>query len=157
MRFKKGSRVEVMKNFDMPIAWHEAEILTDNRHTYSVVYVHQPDTISESEVERVSGKYVRPCPPSTQGKATWEVGDIVEVFEDFSWKIASILKVLQGDCYFVRLLGTSIEFTVHKLNVRDRWLWQDDKWILMGKVRVYVCSFLFVFHCIYILSDTSFH
>lgn len=145
MRFREGSRVEVMKNIKMPIAWHEAEILTDNRHTYSVMYVHHLDTISESEVERVSGKYVRPCPPCTQGKATWEVGDIVEVFEDFSWKIASILKVLPGDRYFVRLLGTSTELTVHKLNVRERWVWQDDKWILMGKVRVYVCSFLFMF------------
>lgn len=142
MRFKKGSTVEVMKKTDMPISWRLAEILSGNGHTYSVRYHCHPGLVNESGFERVSRKCVRPCPPSTQGKVTWIVGDLVEVCEDLSWKTATILKDLQGDNYFVRLLGTSSELTVHKLNIRGRLLWLDDKWILMGKVWEFSLEFI---------------
>ncbi|CDP04795.1 unnamed protein product [Coffea canephora] len=133
MRFKRGSKVEVMNKKEVPISWRSAEILNGNGHTYYVRYEYHPVMNNRSMMERVSRKFVRPCPLPSQGIETWKVGDTVEVFEDFSWKIATILTVMQGDYYTVRLLGSSKESNVHKLNIREQWLWLDDKWILMGK------------------------
>ncbi|KAL3500384.1 hypothetical protein ACH5RR_039477 [Cinchona calisaya] len=133
MRYKKGCKVEVMNKKEVPISWHSAEILSGNGHTYYVRYEYNPGISDGSMVERVSRKLVRPCRPPSPSMETWNVGDTVEVFEDFSWKIATILKVMQGDHYMVRLLGCSMESNVHKLNIRGQWLWLDEKWIPMGK------------------------
>ncbi|CAI9094501.1 OLC1v1030255C7 [Oldenlandia corymbosa var. corymbosa] len=133
MRLRKGSKVEVMNKKEVPVSWRTAEILSGNGHTYSVHYDYPPVMDSGSLMEKVSRKLVRPRPPYLIGDQTREVGEAVEVFHNLSWKIATILKILPGDYYTVRLSGSCMESTLHKSNIRDQLLWLDDKWILMGK------------------------
>ncbi|XP_059658097.1 uncharacterized protein LOC132304442 [Cornus florida] len=127
MRFKRGSKVEVMGNKEVSFSWRSAEIISGNGHTYSVRYD------SEMAVERVSRKAIRPCPPPIEGVESLVAGDVVEVFDDISWEFATVLKVLGVDYYLVRLLGFSQELRVHKSNIRVRQSWEDDKWVVIGK------------------------
>uniref|UniRef100_A0A5B7AJ30 ENT domain-containing protein n=1 Tax=Davidia involucrata TaxID=16924 RepID=A0A5B7AJ30_DAVIN len=133
MRFKKGSKVEVMNRNEVPISWRCAEIISGNGHTYSVRYDCNPGLTNEVVVERVSRKTIRPCPIPVEGVESWVAGDIVETYDDISWKITTVLKVLGGDYYLVRILGFSREFRVHKSNIRVRQSWEDDKWVVIGK------------------------
>lgn len=40
----------------------------------------------------------------------------------------------------VRLLGAALELTVHKVNFRARQCWQDETWVMIGKVSCSVKS-----------------
>ncbi|XP_065878662.1 protein SEEDLING PLASTID DEVELOPMENT 1-like isoform X1 [Euphorbia lathyris] len=60
-------------------------------------------------------------------------GDVVEVFQDFSWKTAAILKVLGSNHFMVKLIGYSRELLLRKVHIRVRQFWQDGEWILIGK------------------------
>ncbi|KAL0330825.1 UNVERIFIED_CONTAM: hypothetical protein Sangu_1628000 [Sesamum angustifolium] len=130
-----------MNKTEAPVSWRVAEILSGNGHTYRVQYDPYPGMASEQMVETVSRKFVRPCPPLVQGIDNCIDGDIVEVFYEYAWKIAAILKVL--GCkkeskskmirYLVRLLGCSQELIVDESNIRIRQTWQEDKWNLIGK------------------------
>ncbi|KAL2236938.1 uncharacterized protein LOC105164835 [Sesamum indicum] len=141
MRLRKGDKVEVMNKTEAPLSWRVAEILSGNGHTYRVQYDPYPDMASEQMVETVSRKFVRPSPPQVPGVDNCIAGDIVEVFYEYAWKIAAIVKVLRckKECkskkiqYLVRLLGCSQELIVDESNIRIRQTWQDDKWHLIGK------------------------
>ncbi|KAJ9555317.1 hypothetical protein OSB04_009931 [Centaurea solstitialis] len=126
MRFKKGSKVEVM-NKEVPASWHVAEIISENGHAYNVRYD------GCQGVEKVSRRFVRPCPPAN-GSQRLVAGDIVEVFDANSWKIATVSKVLRGGRFLVRPHGFTHEINVYKKNVRARQSWRDDQWIPIGKV-----------------------
>lgn len=129
MRFKKGTRVEVLTNKDVPSgSWRCAEIVSGNGHNYMVRYDGY-----ETVLERVSRKEIRPCPPPPEIGINWVPGDVVEVFHCFSWKMATILKVLDKKCFLVRILGSSLEFRVSKCDTRARQSWQDNGWIVIGK------------------------
>ncbi|XP_031117886.1 uncharacterized protein LOC116021595 isoform X1 [Ipomoea triloba] len=132
MKFKRGVKVEVMNKAEVPVSWRTAEILSGDGHTYIVRF----DSLVESEsmVERVWRRLIRPSPPIVQHTESWLAGDILEVFDDFSWKVAIVLYALEGDYYFVRLLGSSHEFSIHISSMRRRQAWQDGKWVLMSKV-----------------------
>ncbi|XP_058201254.1 uncharacterized protein LOC131316008 [Rhododendron vialii] len=132
MKFKKGSKVEVMSKKEVPVSWRCGEIISGNGHTYSVKYDCYPGSIGDAVVERVSRKAIRPCPPF-EGFESFVVGDVVEVFDSMSWKIARVLKVLDRDHYLVRLLGIPQEFRIHKSSIRVRQSWQDNKWVVIGK------------------------
>lgn len=166
MGFKKGSKIEVFSKSEVPSgAWQPADIISGNGHNYTVRYVHCLGGTNETVSERVSRKAIRPCPPPVNCKESLVVGDVVEVFDGFSWKIASILKVLSVDCYLVRLLGSSRELVAHKGNIRVRQSWQDGEWIVIGKVNfldfvlssfiILFISFLFwcFFQCLVNFSD----
>ncbi|XP_050268519.1 uncharacterized protein LOC126712982 isoform X2 [Quercus robur] len=134
MRFLKGSKVEVLKNKQVPPGeWHCAKIISGNGHTYSVMYEGSLKITAEVVVERVPRKAIRPCPPPMETVEDWAVGDVAEVFNVGSWRMAMILKVLGGDYHLVRLLGSSEKFRVHKSNIRVRQVWQDDKWVVIRK------------------------
>ncbi|KAL2472435.1 Plant Tudor-like RNA-binding protein [Abeliophyllum distichum] len=132
MRYKRLGNVEVMNKRDTPVSWRNAKILSGNGHTYTVQYDCYPGTASKLTVERVSRKFIRPCPPM-QGIENCVAGDIVEIFDGISWKLATILKVLHGYQCLVRLLGSSQELNVNRSNTRMRQTWHDDKWIVIGK------------------------
>ncbi|XP_020548892.1 uncharacterized protein LOC105166821 isoform X3 [Sesamum indicum] len=150
MRFKKGDKVEVMDSKDVPVSWRAAEILSCIGHTYRVQYDSYPGMASNQMVEMVPLKFLRPRPPLVQGVESCIAGDIVEVFYEYSWMIAAILKVpgvkktnkrnkinpqdaaFQNQ-YLVRLLGCSQELVIDRSDIRMRQTWHDDKWILMGK------------------------
>lgn len=152
MKFKKGSKVEVMSKKEVPVSWRCGEIISGNGHTYSVKYDCYPGSIGDAVVERVSRKAIRPCPPS-EGFESFVVGDVVEVFDSMSWKIARVLKVLDRDDYLVRLLGIPQEFRIHKSSIRVRQSWQDNKWVVIGKV---LFTFLFSAHVYDFVHDLCF-
>ena len=137
MRFKKGSKVEVLCEKEVPYgAWRSAEIISGNGHTYSVRYESTLGMANGISVERVPRTAIRPCPISVESVANCTSGNIVEVLYDGSWKIAIVLKVLDADFCLVRLLGSLKEFMVHKSKTRVRKTWQDDKWVVVGKVNI---------------------
>lgn len=135
MRFRKGSRVEVFSLKEAPHGvWRAAEIISGNGHTYSVRYYSFELASNEAVEERVPRKIIRPCPPQLDVDR-WEAGDVVEVLDNnVSWKTATVLKELSGRYYVVRLLGAITELTVHKVNLRARQSWQDERWVMIGKV-----------------------
>lgn len=135
MRFKKGGKIEVLKKREMGLGWCPAEIVSGNGHTYYVHYERSTCEDGQPIIERAPRKAIRPCPPLVGGTENWVPGDVVEVFDDDSWKTAKILKVVQaGLCFFVRLLGLSREFRAYASNVRVRQSWVDNQWIIIGKV-----------------------
>ncbi|KAI4335777.1 hypothetical protein L6164_014387 [Bauhinia variegata] len=134
MRFKKGSKVEVLSKTEVPSgSWHCAEIICGNGHYYTIRYDGHQDAAGGAVVERAPRKAIRPCPPALEVTNNWNPGDVVEVFQNFSWKMATVLKVLGKKGILVRLLGSSMEFKVSKFDIRVRQSWQDDKWIVIGK------------------------
>ncbi|XP_024023100.1 uncharacterized protein LOC21408334 [Morus notabilis] len=131
MRFKKGSKVEVLCKKEAPSgSWQCAEIISGNGHNYTVRY---EELGGSTVVERVSRKEIRPCPPPLEVSTSWVAGDLVEVFYNSSWKLATISKVMGKKHVFVRLLGSSREYKVSKFDVRVRQFWQDDQWTVIGK------------------------
>ncbi|CAL0307136.1 unnamed protein product [Lupinus luteus] len=134
MRFKKGTKVEVLSKAEVPSgSWLCAEVICGNAHCYTIRYDGYRGADGEAIVERVSVKAIRPCPPALELIENWCPGDVVEVFQNLSWKMATVLKV-SGDKYiFVRLLGSSLEFKVSKFDIRVRQSWQEGKWIVVGE------------------------
>ncbi|KAB5553316.1 hypothetical protein DKX38_010627 [Salix brachista] len=134
MKFKKGSRVEVLRKTDFSSgAWWCGEIISGNRQTYQVRYDGSQCWSNVDNVESVSRKAIRPCPLPADVSDDWTVGDLVEVFDDLCWKTAAVLKVIGGNHYLVRLIGPSTELQVNKVNIRMRRLWLDGKWVVIGK------------------------
>ncbi|KAF7838659.1 plant tudor-like RNA-binding protein [Senna tora] len=134
MRFLKGTKVEVLSKAEVPSgSWQCAEILYDDGHFYTVRYDGYHGTSGEAIVERVSRKAIRPCPPALGVTENWNPGDVVEVFQNFSWRMAIVLKVVWKKYILVRLLGSSLEFKVNKSDIRVRQSWQNNKWIVIGK------------------------
>ncbi|KAF7817232.1 uncharacterized protein G2W53_031201 [Senna tora] len=133
MKFKKGSKVEVLSYGEAPyVEWRCAEIISSNEHTFRVQYDCCSMT-SEAIVERVSKKVIRPCPPIVNCVDSWSADDVVEVNHAGCWKGAIVSKFLGGDVYLVRLLGSCKRLRIHKFNIRARQCWQDDQWVTMQK------------------------
>lgn len=156
MRFKKGSKVEVLCESEVPSgAWRCAEIVFGNGHNYTVKFDHSMGRTNETVVERVPRKAIRPCPPPMGCEENWVAGAVVEVFHDFSWKSAIVLKVLVAHYYLVRLLGSSREFEIHKVKMRVRQCWQGNKWIVIGKVSYILSLLLSLSFTVFFLSVLS--
>ncbi|GLT49558.1 hypothetical protein SLA2020_231070 [Shorea laevis] len=135
MRFKKGCKVEVFDKKEVPYgAWWRAKIMSGNGHTYNVSSECPPGIQNVTNLRRVPRRAIRPCPPAVDNCIkNWTAGDVVEVFDDFSWKIAKVLKDVVGNYYLVRILGSSREVQVQKSNIRLRLAWQDNEWIVIGR------------------------
>nr|XP_017256109.1 PREDICTED: uncharacterized protein LOC108225691 [Daucus carota subsp. sativus] len=131
MRFKPGSKVEVLKEVDSLTAWCGGEIISGKGHSYTVRYDHYVPEHGEA-TDRVHEEFVRP-PPPIQRVDSWVSDDVVEVFDDVMWRTA-IISSARGSYCNVRLLGSSYKFRVHISNIRIRQSWKNDKWLLMDKV-----------------------
>lgn len=126
MRFKKGSKVEVM-NKVVPASWRVAEIVSGNGNAYNVRYN------GYQGVQKVSRRFIRPFPPAVSSQS-WLTGDIVEVFDENSWKIATVSRDLKRGRFLVRPHGFTHEMRVHETNIRARQSWRDGQWIPVGKI-----------------------
>lgn len=127
MRFMRGSKVEILSKKEVATgAWICVEIISGNGRTYSVKY-------GDVVVEKVPRKAMRPCPPPVEGAHNWVRGDLVEVYHNVSWKTATIMKVIGGSSFLVRLLGILQEFSVQGSHLRLRQSWEDGKWFVIGK------------------------
>lgn len=132
MRYNKGSRVEILRKQELPSgAWCCAEIISGNGRTYTVSCEG-----GEAIVEKVSRKLMRPCPPLVEITDNLVPGEVLELFHDFSWKMATVSKVLGRNFFVVRLVGTMQELKVTKSDLRVRQCWQDGEWIVIGKVHL---------------------
>lgn len=135
MRFKRGSKVEVITNMKQsPASRRRGEILSDNGHMYTVRYDYYPGMESRGRIERVSRKNIRSCTPCVEGLENLEIGQVVEVFDESSWKTATIVKVLDRDYYLVRQTECLKELYVHRSNTRVVQCWQDEERDLIRKV-----------------------
>ncbi|RWR83069.1 EMSY N-terminal [Cinnamomum micranthum f. kanehirae] len=133
MRFRKGSKVEVLSKGELPSgAWRPAEIILGNGRHYSVRYYQPVGNRDGAVVERVPRKAIRPCPP-VRGEI-WAFGDMVEVFDNNLWKTSKVLRPLDSNYFLVRLFGpTVLEIRVHKSHIRVQQSWQDDQWVVIGQ------------------------
>ncbi|XP_022714881.1 DUF724 domain-containing protein 7-like isoform X11 [Durio zibethinus] len=135
MRFKKGTKVEVLIKKEVPTgAWCCGEIIAGNGHTYSVKYGWFPITGEAAMVEKVPRKAIRPCPPPINGTDDWFAGHVIEVFDELCWKPAVIARVLGGNNFSVRIIGSNSELKAHQSRLRVRQSWQDGNWFLVRKV-----------------------
>ncbi|XP_073315781.1 uncharacterized protein [Primulina huaijiensis] len=151
MRFRKGDKVEVISKKEGSLSWRLAEVLSCNDRSLCLLYNPFPGGEKELMVETVSREFVRPDPPPVQGLENCISGDIVEVFHQFSWNIAAIVKIMGSkrenmsnkiygaaatfqNKYLVRIIGSSKELIIDQSNLRLRQTWHHDKWILMGKI-----------------------
>ncbi|KAH9623120.1 hypothetical protein KSS87_001695 [Heliosperma pusillum] len=134
MRFRKGTKVEVLNLKEGPSgSWRCAEIIGCGSHRYTVRYEGGIELFGKLMVERVSRKAIRPSPPPVDVLEDWIPGDVVEVLHNYSWKMATILKVSGRSHLLVRLLGSTVEFKANKYDVRARICWQNGEWIVIGK------------------------
>uniref|UniRef100_A0A7N0T7S3 ENT domain-containing protein n=2 Tax=Kalanchoe fedtschenkoi TaxID=63787 RepID=A0A7N0T7S3_KALFE len=130
MKFTKGCKIEVFSKRDVSLgSWRPAEIISGNGHNYTVKY--DRFLADEPVIGWVSQKAIRPRPPVKT--SDWLCGDIVEVFNNFSWKLATILKGLGKKQVLVKLHGSSEDLMVSMDYIRVRQSWEDDKWIVTGK------------------------
>ncbi|ONK59490.1 uncharacterized protein A4U43_C08F6970 [Asparagus officinalis] len=133
MKFKKGSKVEVLDKREVPSgSWLCAEVISGDGDYYSIKYDCYSDNAGVT-VERVPRGAIRPRPPSVLYTRCWVPGDIVEVFEKNSWKLAEVLKVVKGKYFFVRLIGYSKKLRAHMSELRPRQVWEDNSWIVIQK------------------------
>lgn len=129
MKFQKGSRVEVMNKTELPTSWCVAEVVSGNKYTYNLRYDCYPG------IERVSKEFIRPCPPPHASTPKhWVAGDIVEVFDDYSWKTATVCNVSNEGHFLIRIHGFTREIYVCESNIRTRQSWQHGQWIPIVKI-----------------------
>ncbi|CAI0415004.1 unnamed protein product [Linum tenue] len=131
MRFKKGSKVEVLGKEEG--VWRLGEITSGNGHTYSVKYDVSMFASGEDVEEMVPRKAIRPYPPYVDYLDSWSVGDVVEVYVNLSWRTAVVMEVMDGNYYLIQLTGSARELQANKINIRVPQLWQDGQWFVIGK------------------------
>ncbi|XP_024959179.1 uncharacterized protein LOC112500111 isoform X2 [Cynara cardunculus var. scolymus] len=135
MKYKRGSIVEVsVKDKLCYQSWRCAQIVSGNGGNYTVSYDVYPGFTDEADVERISVKYIRPCPPLLENSEHWVPGDVVEVFHNLSWKMAIVLKDFGWDQFQVRLVGSFKELEVSKSELRVRQACQNGEWTVIGKI-----------------------
>ncbi|KAG0492945.1 hypothetical protein HPP92_006015 [Vanilla planifolia] len=132
MDFKKGTKVEVLeKGYTSFGSWRPARILSGNDHSYAVKYdgCSMETTMLFKEVPR---KMLRPVPPPV-GLKSLACGDVVEVLDDGSWKLAQVMKLHGRSTVIMELMGSS-NLTVSPLDkLRMARIWKDNHWISFEK------------------------
>lgn len=135
MRFRRGSRVEVLDRKELSLgSWRCGEIISVNRHSCTVRYYSQN---RKNTLAKISSSAIRPCQPHLGNPKKWIPGDVMEVFNDFSWKMGKVINSLGRTSYVVQILGTSEQCRVHLSKTRLRRSWHNGRWIVIGQVNHY--------------------
>ncbi|CAK9329572.1 unnamed protein product [Citrullus colocynthis] len=111
------------------------EALRSNDPNYMAGHIKFKGVNNHALVDQVSQKVIMPCHTRLDRSEAWAPGDVVEVFDNNSWKMATVSEVLGKMHILVRLLGSSQEFKVRKTDIRVRQSWKDDDnaWVMAGK------------------------
>ncbi|KAL5698157.1 hypothetical protein ACHQM5_029230 [Ranunculus cassubicifolius] len=132
-RFHKGDKVEVLCKGEVPSgSWRYGIIESGNGHTYYIRYESHTSATGAPVLQRVPRKAIRPSQPSGNFE-DWAAGDLIEVFDNFSWKFGKVLKVTNVDHFLIRLLGTSEKVEAHVSCLRLPHSWQDERWVPINK------------------------
>ncbi|KAF5189801.1 Plant tudor-like rna-binding protein [Thalictrum thalictroides] len=135
-RFHKGDRVEVFSKKEVPTgSWRCGLIVSGNGHTYYIQYESAIGITDGPITERIPRKAIRPCPP-VDVIESWADGDFVEVFDNASWKLATVSKVKDMNRFQVKLLGTNQKVEVYRSQLRLPQSWQEEEWVVIQKVSV---------------------
>ncbi|KAG0489362.1 hypothetical protein HPP92_008173 [Vanilla planifolia] len=122
MRFEKGTQVKVREKGESPCgSWRPGRI--GNRHTCVFKYYNFPQDASLF-VKEVPRKVLRPCHPAVLKRGRVP-GDVVEIFENNSWKLAEFLGTLERSVFVIRLIGSSTEIQAHS-RIRIPCAWKDN-------------------------------
>ncbi|KAI4380434.1 hypothetical protein MLD38_006627 [Melastoma candidum] len=133
IRFTQGTKVEVLNMKDPPFgSWRCAEIFSGDGRTYMVRYYCSNSAAVKNTLGRVSHKFIRPYQPLLDISRTWVPGEVVEVFDNFSWKMGNVSRVSGGNYFLVQLLGLSQVIRTCTPYIRARRSWQDGQWTLIG-------------------------
>lgn len=136
MKFKKGSKVEVWRKSKEPMdSWFPGSITSVDGDQYIVKYEHFLNLEGKPAVEKVSQEDVRPQPPKGKEEEKWMDGNIAEVFDIHCWRVGKVVKVLKSSRFVVKLFGSIQLKEFHQSSLRVRQAWQNDKWVLIGKVQ----------------------
>lgn len=116
-------------------SWRCAKIFSNNGDNYTVSYDIYPGFTNKEDVQQISQKSIRPCPPLLELPESCVPGDVVEVFHNLSWKMAIVLNALNMEQFVVRLVGSSQELKVTKLELRVRQSFQNGEWVVIDKFK----------------------
>ncbi|KAL0559382.1 hypothetical protein IC582_003991 [Cucumis melo] len=136
MKFKKGSKLKILSKKKVALGPQcSMEALRSNGPNYIAGHVKSKGVDNHAMVKQVSPKVITPCHTHLDFSGAWAPGDVVEVFDNNSWKLATVSEVLGKMHILVRLLGSSREFKVRKTDIRVRQSWKDDDmaWVMVGK------------------------
>ncbi|KGN65573.2 uncharacterized protein LOC101213700 isoform X3 [Cucumis sativus] len=136
MKFKKGSKLKILSKKKVPLGTQcSMEALRSNGPNYIAGHVKSKGVDNHAMVKQVSENVIMPCHTHLDLSGAWAPGDVVEVFDNNSWKLATVSEVLGKMHILVRLLGSSQEFKVRKTDIRARQSWKDDDtaWVMVGK------------------------
>ncbi|XP_074563879.1 uncharacterized protein LOC141820455 isoform X2 [Curcuma longa] len=130
MKFKQGDEVEVLRRNkeEAYASWFPSTISSVLVNKYSVTYKLVVSPQGKPIVETVDCKDVRPCPPLVPHKQDWCVGDVVEVLDTHSWKVARIAKIVENKYVLAKVFG-SIQlkrFSIYDARVSQAW--QSNNW-----------------------------
>lgn len=153
MKFKQGDEVEVLRRDKEAYAsWFPSIISSVFVNKYSVTYKLFVSPQGKPIVETVDGNDVRPCPPLVPYKQDWLIGEVAEVLDTHSWKVARIAKIVENKYVVAKIFG-SIQlkrFSIYDARVSQAW--QNNSWFDMVNYRVYLytfrpCEVLFISSC----------
>ncbi|CAM8976343.1 unnamed protein product [Rhodiola kirilowii] len=128
MRYVKGDKVEVLSS-TLEYSWHPARIVEGDGDAFTVMY---DGHVNGMVVEVVLVKYIRPRPPVVDF-SDWSRGDLVHVYDNFAWKLAAVLQVLDNKQFLVRVVGAMLDLNVGAARIRVRHYWKDNQWTIVGK------------------------
>ncbi|KAL9683530.1 hypothetical protein QQ045_015352 [Rhodiola kirilowii] len=129
-RYLQGDKVEVLNTKGtLEDSWHPALIVDGDEDACIVLHDAHANGVLE---EWVLAKYIRPRPPVVEF-SNWGRGDLVHVFDNFAWKLATVLHVSVKKQFLVRVVGSLQDLNVGAGWIRVRHYWQGDQWIVIGK------------------------
>ncbi|GLJ34815.1 hypothetical protein SUGI_0701120 [Cryptomeria japonica] len=130
MKFKEGHRVEVCRSDGGTLrSWYRARIISHNRDCYRVQYDNLLNDHGKHVVEDVYADIVRPEPPTMTETRKLGPGDLIEVYDNHSWREGRVIKALPSRLFVVKLMEPLRQRSFHQSVIRPRLFWENDSWL----------------------------